>query len=183
MTKSVWKYIYNLYRIFASEDYMIYFIGKVFESINCFFKKLFLNIEYGKRIKFGKKVKFRKGFRVIIGKKGKLVIGDNTFFNVYCSIACFGKITIGKNNIFGENVTIYDHNHVFNQEKFDQKELKIGEVEIGNENWICSKANVSANSKVGNRCVISACYNYSNKTAEDFVLYKNGASEPIKINK
>lgn len=161
---------------------MIYFLGKVFESIHCFCRKIFLKLEYGKRIKFGKKVKFRKGFRVIIGKGAKLVIGDNTFFNVFCSIACLGKITIGKNNIFGENVTIYDHNHVFNQKVFDQKAMSIGEVEIGDENWVCSKANICSNSKLGNRCVISACTNYSNKNKEDFVLYKNGSSEPIKIN-
>ena len=162
---------------------MIYFIGKVFEAIHCWLRKIWLKIEYGKRIKFGKKVKFRKGFRVIIGKHGQLVIGTHNFFNVNCSIACFGKITIGDNNTFGENITIYDHNHVFNKEKFDPAELKIGEVEIGNENWICTKVNICANTKLGNRNVISACYNYTNKKKEDFVLYKIDGNERIKINK
>lgn len=162
---------------------MIYFLYKVHESIHCFFKKIFLKLEYGKRIKFGKKVKFRKGFRVIIGKHGKLVIGNHNFFNVYCAITCFGEITIGDNNTFGDNVTLYDHNHVFNKEKFDPKELKIGSIEIGNENWICSKVNMCSNSKIGNRCVISACLNYTNKEKQDFILYKDSGQEPIKINK
>ena len=162
---------------------MIYFLGKVFESINCFFRKIWLKLEYGKRIKFGKKVKFRKGFRVIIiGKESRLVIGDHTFFNVGCSIACLGKITIGSNNAFGEYVTIYDHNHVFNKKEMNQKEVSIGEVEIGNDNWICSKVNICKDSKVGNRCVISACTNYSNKVREDFTLYRGNDKEEIKIN-
>ena len=162
---------------------MIYFLGKVGESIRCFFRKIWLKLEYGKRIKFGKKVKFRKGFRVIIvGKNARLVIGDRCFFNTYCSIACLGKITIGSNNSFGENVTIYDHNHVFNKKEMNQKEIKIGEVEIGNDNWICTKANICANSKVGNRCVISALTNYSNKVREDFVLYRGDHKEEIKID-
>lgn len=162
---------------------MIYFLYKVFESIHCFFKKIFLKLEYGKGIKFGKHVKFRRGFHVIIGKGAKLVIGDDTFFNRNCSIACFGKITIGKKNTFGENVSIYDHNHVFNKEEFNPKEFKASEVEIGDENWICTKVNICANSKIGNRNVISACMNYSNKEKEDFVLYKVGSKEPIKISK
>lgn len=162
---------------------MIYFIGKVFESINCFLKKCFLKIEYGKRIKFGKKVKFRKGFHVIVGKEGKLVIGSNNFFNAYCSIACLGKVTIGDNNAFGEYVTIYDHNHIFNEKELDQKVFKVGEVEIGNSNWIGSKANFAANSKLGNRCVVAACLNYTNKEKEDYILYKNNEKTPIVIKK
>ena len=162
---------------------MIYFLGKVFESIHCSFRKFFLKLEYGKRIKFGKKVKFRRGFRVIIlGKDSRLVIGDNCFFNVDCSIACLGKITIGKNNAFGENVTIYDHNHIFNKKEMNQKVFSVGEVEIGDDNWICSKVNICANSKVGNHCVIAACTNYSNKVREDLTLYRYDHKEEIRIN-
>ena len=162
---------------------MIYFFGKVFESIHCFFRKIWLKLEYGKRIKFGKKVHFRRGFNVIIiGKNARLVIGSNNFFNRNCSIACLGKVTIGDNNAFGENVTIYDHNHIFNQKEMNQKVFKIGEIEIGNDNWICSKVNICANSKVGNRCVIAACTNYSNKVREDFVLYRGEHKEEIKID-
>lgn len=40
-------------------------------------------------------------------------IGDNVFFNNGTSIAAKEKIEIGDNCIFGENVKIYDHNHVF----------------------------------------------------------------------
>ena len=162
---------------------MFYFLGKVFSAIGCFLRKICLKIEYGKRIKFGKNVRFRKGFHVVIvGKDARLVIGDNTFFNIGCSIACLGKITIGKNNAFGEYVTIYDHNHIFNKKEMNQKAFSISEVEIGDDNWICSKVNICAKSKVGNRCVISACTNYSNKVREDFMLYRGEHKEEIKIN-
>ncbi len=160
---------------------MMYGVAKVIEALSCSIKKTFLKIRYGKRISFGKKVKFRKGFRINIGKNASLIVGDGTFFNAFCSINCRGKIIIGKNNIFGESVTIYDHNHVFNSPLFDKKELKIGTVMIGDENWICTKANICSNSKVGNRCVISACTNYNIKISKDYVIYKGTVEEPINI--
>ena len=162
---------------------MIYFLGKVCSAINCFFKKIWLKLEYGKRIKFGKNVRFRKGFYVVIvGKNARLTIGDNCFFNRYCSIACLGKVTIGSNNAFGENVSIYDHNHIFNKKEMNQKDFAVADVEIGNDNWICSKVNIAAKSRVGNRCVIAACTNYSNKVREDYMLYRGNDKEEIKIN-
>lgn len=77
-------------------------------------KILFWKIKYGKRIKIGKNFEFRKSLIININKNGYLEIGDNNFFNNYCSINCHNKIYIGKNNSFGENVKIYDHNHEFN---------------------------------------------------------------------
>lgn len=162
---------------------MLYGISKAFEALSCLIKKFFLKVKYGKRISFGKKIKFRKGFRINVGKNAFLSIGDGTFFNAFCSINCRGKVIIGKNNIFGEYVTLYDHNHVFNTLMFDKKELKIGTVSIGDENWICTKSNICSNSRIGNRCVISAGTNYNNKTSKDYVIYKGSIEEPIIIRK
>lgn len=44
----------------------------------------------------------------------KISIGNNVFFNNYCSIVSHESISIGDNCIFGENVKIYDHNYRFN---------------------------------------------------------------------
>ena len=160
---------------------MFNFICKATSNIHCFFKKIGYKIVYRSKIKFGKHVKFRRGFKLYIDKKGKVVIGDNTFFNSYCSIVCFNKVTIGKKNLFGSYVTIYDHNHVFNKKEFNIKELSVGEVSIGDENWIATKVNICSNSKLGNRCVIAANINYANKEKEDFTLYKLDSKEKINI--
>ncbi|MGD9813454.1 MAG: acyltransferase [Bacilli bacterium] len=160
---------------------MFYTLSKIFEAIYCTFTKLFLKIKYGKRIALGKKTKFRKGFRVNIGKKGTLILGDNNFFNAFCSINCRGEIIIGSGNIFGEYVTLYDHNHIFNKDIFNQKEIKNGKIIIGNENWICTKVNICSNSKIGNRCVISACTNYSNKIEESYMLYRFECKDKIRV--
>lgn len=138
-------------------------------------------MRYGKRIKFGKRVKFKRGFHIIIRKKGKVVIGDNAYFNNNCTITCLGEIIIGSNNIFGEYVTLYDHNHVFNKKVFNPKELTAGKIIIGNDNWICSKVNICSNSVIGNRCVIAACTNYNNKIGEDYILYSQGMNKKTNI--
>lgn len=76
-------------------------------------KKIFYKIIYGKHIKFGKGITFRKGFSLVIEDGAFVTIGDGCFFNNYCSINAKKRIDIGNNCLFGENVKIYDHNHIF----------------------------------------------------------------------
>lgn len=42
---------------------------------------------------------------------GKLLIGDNVFFNHNCSITCSESITIGNHCMFANNLVIVDHDH------------------------------------------------------------------------
>ena len=113
---------------------------------------------YRKRISIGKKTRWRKRFSVIIEDNASLKIGDNCKFNYDCSIACLGKIDIGANSIFGENVKIYDHNHHFNKKGvlFFNQGMSIGKVEIGENCWIGSNVVVLKDAHIGNNCVIGA---------------------------
>ena len=49
----------------------------------------------------GKHLTFRKGFSVMIGKYGEVVIGNNVFFNNYSSLNALKHISIGDGTIFG----------------------------------------------------------------------------------
>lgn len=118
---------------------------------------LYWKIKYGKRIKIGKNNRFRKRLKIIIEKDGVLEIGNNNFFNSDCSITCLEKITIGDNNLFGENVKIYDHIHVFNKSEENLRNKFITKpICIGNNNWICTNVVLLKNSKMNNRNVIGA---------------------------
>lgn len=136
---------------------------KIYWHINAILKKIFYKIIYGKRIKFGKHVTFRKGFSLVIEKGAKVEIGDGCFFNNNCSINALGDIVIGKNCLFGENVKIYDHNHVFKNSDILIKEqgYKYGKVFIQENCWICSNVVIlknviiESNSVIGAGCVIS----------------------------
>ena len=120
-------------------------------------KLAYYKMKYGKRLKVGKNVHFRKGFIINISKNGYVEIGDGTFFNNYCSINCHDQIIIGRNNLFGEGVRIYDHNHIFNKKYIDmEKSFKCCPIVIGDNNWFGSNVIILSKAKVGNDNVVGA---------------------------
>ena len=93
-------------------------------------------------------IKIGNGFSltnsVINYREGELTIGDRFFMNRNGSINCHYRITIGKACLMGENVHIYDHNHVFkkvNTPIADQS-FSCKEVTIGDYCWICSNVTI-----------------------------------------
>jgi acetyltransferase-like isoleucine patch superfamily enzyme len=85
-------------------------------------------------------VQFRDNCRITSGIDSRLFISENVFFNNGCSINCLGKITIGNNCQFGEDVKFYDHNHTYTDTKknINQQGYSVGEIIIGNNCWIQS---------------------------------------------
>lgn len=83
-----------------------------------------------------------KGFRltnsVINYRSGELSIGDDFFMNRNGTINCHYKIEIGKDCLIGENVHIYDHNHVFKEmnKSIASQGIKEKAVKIGDYCWI-----------------------------------------------
>lgn len=137
--------------------HFIKFFENVMKYIRIEFKIIYWKLKYGNRIKFGKNVRFRKRFQINMSKNGTLIIGDGTSFNNDCSINCHKMIIIGNNNMFGENVKIYDHNHIFNDKKLDMKRsYKEREIYIGNENWFGTNSIILSKAKIGNHNVFSA---------------------------
>ncbi|MBR4325856.1 MAG: acyltransferase [Bacteroidales bacterium] len=120
--------------------------------------------------------KFRFGLNIVIDNKIAIVkIGENCFFNNFCSINSLCKIEIGNNVIMGENVKIYDHNHkykehnvVINNQGFTCKPIK-----IGNNCWIGSNVTILKGVTIGDNCVIGA----------GCVIYKEVPSNTLVINK
>lgn len=131
---------------------------KIIFHINAIIKKLFLKLIYGNKIHFGKKVTFRKRFNVFIDKNARICIGDNCFFNNDCSLNAQQEIRIGNNTILGENVKIYDHNHVFkNKDKnIIEQGFKVDKIIIGNNCWIGSNVVILKGTTVGDNVVIGA---------------------------
>lgn len=130
-------------------------IFKIYFHLLAFFKKILLRIIYGKKISFGRTTTFRRRFDVAIEGNGEIIIGDRCFFNNGCSISGKGKITIGNDSIFGENVKFYDHNHCFSGSgPIKQQGYSVGEIQIGNCCWVGSNVTFLKGAKVGDHCVI-----------------------------
>jgi acetyltransferase-like isoleucine patch superfamily enzyme len=119
-------------------------------------------------------IRIRDNFNVTIGKKGKLAIGNNCFFNNNCSINCLGKIEIGDNNQFGENVLIYDHNHGYSNKEqlISEQGYSIGTITIGSNCWIGSNVVILKNVVIGDKVIIGA----------GCVIYKSIASNTRVVN-
>lgn len=66
----------------------------------------------------------------------KLTIGHDTYFNSNCTIVSRSSIEIGDNCLFGPNVYICDHDHLFDKEKVYRDQYKCEPIKIGNNCWI-----------------------------------------------
>jgi len=149
---------------------------KILFKINCFFKLIFYKLIYGGKLIFGERFTFRKNFSLIIdGKKAKIKIGDNVFFNNFCTLASMENITIGSNTIFGENVKIYDHNHNYKDPKIPIKKqgYNSAPITIGENCWIASNVIILKGVTIGDHCVIGA----------GNIIYKDVSNHTVLLSK
>ena len=145
----------------------------------------YLKLKYRKQLSCKiTKILFRSENKITILEKGSLKFNNSCFFNYGCHIFCMGKITIGENCIFGENVKIYDHNHIYNQKNklIYQSGFKIKDIEIGNNCWIGSNVVILAGTKIGDNCVIGAGCVINGVIADNSIVKNSGnyIVEPIK---
>ncbi|WP_430487085.1 acyltransferase [Lactobacillus delbrueckii subsp. bulgaricus] len=156
---------------------------KLWYHINCMFKKALFSMIYGKRLHYGKKFQFRKGFSLGIEDQGRIKIGDDCFFNNYCSIVSQGNVKIGDGSIFGENVKIYDHNHRFNDltKSIKAQGYSVGTVEIGKHCWIGSNVTLLKGAKIGDNCVIGAGSVINGIIESGMIVKPSDKYEKIKI--
>lgn len=112
---------------------------------------------------------------MMIGKNGEVNIGNNVFFNNYCSLNAIERIIIGDGTIFGENVKVYDHNHCYQDPNVPIKEqgFTSAPVNIGKHCWIASNVVILKGVTIGDNCVIGA----------GCVIYKDVPEESVMINK
>lgn len=132
------------------------FVSRAVRRLYILFNTIILRCN--KCVSIGENFNFRYGFRVNCADSGKLIIGNNVFFNNDCSINVHKCVQIGDNCIFGENVKIYDHNHIFcnKGEPIYKQGFSDKAVKIGNNCWIGSNTVILPNTVIGDNVVIGA---------------------------
>ncbi len=139
---------------------------------------MFYRVAYrcgGGKIKVGKRFTFRRGFSLMIDRGGEVIIGDNVFFNNYCSLNANERIAIGDGTIFGENVRVYDHNHCYRNPDVPIKEqgFSSAPVSIGKHCWLASNVVILKGVTIGDNCVIGA----------GCVIHKDVPENTVVVNK
>ena len=114
------KYIKSLIRIVVikiknGRNVKIQFDIKNLKSIYIG-KNVKIKVNKGSQIKFGKNV-YISDYCNFECDKGKIIVGNNTYFNESCKIVSMEKIYIGSDCLFGPNVSVYDHDHKFDDNK------------------------------------------------------------------
>lgn len=138
---------------------------------------LYYKIRYSKRIKINIVNSFRgliniwvdKNSNINIGKflillgptyfkvlnGGKLEIGDKCFFNRNCSITCIGRIKIGNNCTFANNLVMVDHDHNIYSDR-TIKPYTVADITIGDNVWIGANVTILKGVNIGSSSVVAA---------------------------
>lgn len=160
---------------------MIDNLFKIKRNILPFIRGVFYRLLYSLRgnIRIGEKTRINKGCDFVfhpgckcelgcgslVGKhttlavlrSGSLMIGKGVGIGSGNQFVCHGEIKIGDNTIFGPNVLVYDHNHLYDV-KYGVNKVKyeIGEVSIGCNCWIGANVVILMNVHIGDNCVVGA---------------------------
>ena len=93
------------------------------------------------------------------GDYGKgLVMGDNSSIGPHGYVGCSGKITIGKNVMFGPKCSLFAENHVFSDTERDIKSQGVAQkgITVEDDCWIGSNCIILDGVTVGKGSVIGA---------------------------
>lgn len=124
-----------------------------------------IRIFKGTEIRISKKGKLTLGKGVAIGERclctvrsgAEIKIGDMSNLNSDCKMVSHKKIEIGHDTIFGPNVLIYDHDHVYDSKTgVRRKEYKTSEIVIGNNCWIGAGSIILRGTHIGDNCLVGA---------------------------
>ena len=120
--------------------------------------KVWLLMSNGSSLRIGKGSTFRRHFIVNCNNDGHVKIGAKCFFNNYCSINAHAFVSIGDCCMFGENVKIYDHDHVFTDISVPMRDQGFTEspVVIGDDCWVGSNVVILRGSHIGRGSVVGA---------------------------
>lgn len=153
----------------------MFIIHRINMTIKRLTQQLYYKIIFGNKVLFGENFRSRGKFNLFVDKTGAITFGKNVFLNNDFSANCQNRIEIGDNCIFGENVKMYDHNHVFAKRNIpiSKQGFNSATIKIGKDCWIGSNVTILKGVQIGDNCVIGAnCLIYKNIPSNSVVKLK-----------
>jgi maltose O-acetyltransferase len=98
---------------------------------------------------------------IISTGEGEIHCGRNGYMGRHCTINAYKgcKIVIGENCAISRYVTIYTMNYAADQNfdiEMEKRDLRAGDVFIGDNCWICANVFITEGVKIGENAVIGA---------------------------
>jgi acetyltransferase-like isoleucine patch superfamily enzyme len=109
----------------------------------------------GGKIYIGKNVNIGSNVE-IISQNGQIYIDDNVFIGKGTVIVSLEEISIGKDTLIAENVTIRDQDHNYEKLPLSISSFLTTPIRIGKNVWIGAKVTILRGSDIGDQCVIGA---------------------------
>lgn len=107
------------------------------------------------RIDLGQDVEVRRDTSFMMWG-GSLELAGGNILSWANVIHCASSIRLGPLTSTNEFVTIVDSSHYFTTpDEFFYHNTKTGPIEVGRNTWICSKATLARNAKVGDHCIVA----------------------------
>lgn len=167
--------------------YNFYFRGK---GVDIDFRSV---IDGSRYISLGDKVWLQRGAwlsvplidMACVEKRPYLIVERGTRIGPNCTISAGNKIHIGKNVLFGPNVTVLDHMHQYEDVSMPvlrQGILNKGEVIIEDNSWVAANAVIYSATKrliIGRNSVIAA-NSVVRDNVESFTVVSGNPAIPIK---
>lgn len=115
--------------------------------------KGFISIANGAQLIFLGKAKLSSGISIRIDA-GKMIVGNEAFFNANCMIRCTNSISFGNGILVGWNVCfITDDGHSFfvNNQRLEREKPII----IGEHVWIASDTKIAKGTIIADNCIVA----------------------------
>lgn len=146
------KLVYNFFKLIIIK--IISLNGISFHPLQLLSFGTKLKISKKGKIIFNGRISSRSG--VCIYSSGGVVQITHSFFNHNCIITGMSRIEIGDGCIFGPNVQVFDHDHVFGKNGVVPNKYNIEPITIGKNVWVGANAIILRGSKIGDNSVIGA---------------------------
>lgn len=153
MNRKIYACIFFPVSLLKNLTYKILSLNRINIGLLCFISFSSKIRNSGGRVKIGSKL-WMEPNSIIKSVKGSINIDNNVFINKNFTMVSMSKVTIGRNCLFGPNVSIFDHDHELSVDKRDL--FKVSDVIIGDNVWVGSSVTILKGVTISSGSVVAA---------------------------